>query len=456
MAVSLTPEELRKNQTALSSAYQTPDGQTYYNNQIPQETAGQQATAGQKNTYTPSAQVQNAQNQMQQAQNAKPGAYQASDQVTAAQQQLQQLQQLQANKPQSYNSKYGAALDSILQQIQNPEKFNYSFDGDELFKYYADQYTQKGKQASMDAMGQAAALTGGYGNSYAQQVGNQAYDQYLLSLYDKGMDLRDRAYQQYQDQLADRYNKFNTLSQADQTDYGRYRDTVGDWENERGYYTDLYNNERNFDYGQYRDKVGDWQNERGYYTDLYNNERNFDYGQFSDQRAYDEQVRQYDTSLAEQQRQYDTSMAEQQRQFDESVRQFNESLNWEKMSDQQKYAADYAMNILAMGQMPTDAMLQAAGLSKADAEKLKAQLATGGGTGGKKTTLAAEGANGEIWKVDEYGNVERDANNKPIKVDTSKEDYLMLNGDLNNKVLSWMGMDLNQGEKKKKGNYTSY
>ena len=121
--------------------------------------------------------------------------YQQGDAVTQAQ---QQLAGIEAQKPQGYSSKYGEQLEQMLQQIQNPEKFKYSFNGDEMFKYYADLYTQKGKQASQDAMGQAAALTGGYGNSYAQQAGNQAYQQYLLGLYDKGMDLQQQAWDRYQ------------------------------------------------------------------------------------------------------------------------------------------------------------------------------------------------------------------------------------------------------------------
>ena len=279
---------------------------------------------------TPANTAGTAQQAQQQASTYKPSA-----QVQQAQ---QQMQQIQAAKPQGYSSKYDAQLQSILQQIQNPEKFQYNFNDDELFKYYADLYSQKGKQASMDAMGQAAALTGGYGNSYAQQAGNQAYDQYMLSLYDKGMDLRDRAYQQYQDMLANQYNQYNVLSQADQTDYGRYRDTYGDW-----------------------------QNELAYYTDLYNNEYNRDYTKFTDQRAYDE-----------------------------NVRQFNESLDWEKMSTEQKYAADYAMQLLAIGQMPSDELLAAAGLSAADAQLILApMLATAGGGGG------TGGSN--KYYVDEYG-----------------------------------------------------
>jgi hypothetical protein len=51
-----------------------------------------------------------------------------------------------------------------------------------------------------DTTGQAAALAGGYGNSYANQVGNQAYQQHLTALNDNIPQLWDRAYQVYQDQ----------------------------------------------------------------------------------------------------------------------------------------------------------------------------------------------------------------------------------------------------------------
>lgn len=370
---------------------------------------GTQPAQQQAATYKPSEQVNQAQQKMQQAQAQKPSEYTQSQQVNQAQ---QQLQNIQAQKPQGYNSKYGAALDNILAQIQNPEKFKYDFNGDEMFKQYADLYTQKGRQASMNAMGQAAALTGGYGNSYAQQVGNQAYDQYLMDLYAKGDQLRQEAYQRYQDERADQYNQFNALGQADDRDYGRYRDTVGDWERDRGYYTDLYNNERNFDYGRYRDTVGDWERDRGYYTDLYNNEKNFDYSTYQDKRDYDEEVR-----------------------------QFNESLNWDMMSTEQKYAAEYVMQMLAAGQMPTDEQLAAAGLNEEDAAKLMAQPVVaaggGGGTGGSKGTVYAD-KNGVFYSYDKSGNPtlvnQNDALSGKYKIDTSQSNKTYGTQALNNQA----------------------
>lgn len=344
--------------------------------------------------YTPGQDVTDAKKRMEETEQKKPGEYKPSDAVTAAEQALANIDN---TKPKGYDSKYGSALDGILDKIQNPQEFKYSFDGDELFKYYADLYTQKGKQASADAMGQAAALTGGYGNSYAQQVGNQAYDQYLLSLYDKGMDLRDRAYQQYADQRADIYNQFNALGDADARDYDRYRDTVSDWEKDRDYLTGRYDTERTFDYGKYRDTVGDWEKDRDYYSGRYDTERTFDYGQFTDQRNFDENQRQFNEQMQENARQFDEQMQE-------NVRQFNESLDWDKMDSNQKQAASWVAEILANGQMPSAELLMAAGLSEEDAQKMMAQIQAGGsgGNGNRKTYVVDE--HGNYFTMDEKGN----------------------------------------------------
>lgn len=96
-------------------------------------------------------------------------------------------------------SPYIAQLNSLYDQIVNRKPFQYDLNGDLLYKQMADQYTQLGQQAMRDTMGQAAALTGGYGNSYANQVGNQAYQQYLTALNQQIPDLYDRAYNAYQD-----------------------------------------------------------------------------------------------------------------------------------------------------------------------------------------------------------------------------------------------------------------
>ena len=316
--------------------------------------AAQQQVQQQQNAYSGLQGVN--QNTAQQVGNYQQG-YRQGDAVTNAQTALQNVMN---QKPQGYESKYSAALDGILQRITNPEQFKYSFNGDELFKNYADVYTQKGKQAALDAQGQAAGLTGGYGNSYGQMVGQQQYQQYLMNLYDKGMDLYDRAYQRYQDEQNGLLNQYNVLANQDQTDYGRYRDTVGDWQGERDYWSGRYDTEADRDYNRYN-------NELNYWTQQAQAE-NADYwtGQ----------------NFTEQQRQYNESLAEQKRQWDQEF-------NYNKMSEEKKYAYNYATAILANGQMPSAELLKAAGLSEADARKMMAQAAAKGSRGSstpKKTT----------------------------------------------------------------------
>ena len=362
------------------------------------------------------------------------GGYKPSDQTQAAQ---QQLAQTQAAKPQSYNSKYGPALDNILQQIQNPSKFKYEFNGDELFKYYADLYSQYGKQASMDAMGQAAALTGGYGNSYGQQVADQAYQQKMLALYDRGMDLRDRAYQQHQDELGNQQNIYNILAGQDQADYGKYRDTVGDWQAQLEYDTGRADAERNFDYNQYETDLGYWTDLAGQEAALAEQQRgtNLDEAYRRDQQNLDEAYRR--DTLSEQIRStnLDEAYRRDQQSLDEAYRgdtlqqskdefQATNDLDWEKLrqnqaqfdanltEEQRQYnrnvAIDYVAQILANGQIPSNELLVAAGLSRPDAEKM---IAAAQGSGGSGSGNGSGNGNGEGngYDLDEQGNVKATA-----------------------------------------------
>lgn len=113
----------------------------------------------------------------------------------------------------SYNP-YIEEANSLYDQLMNRGPFRYDLQGDMLYRQYADQYTQLGKQAMMDTMGTASGLTGGYGNSYAQLVGNQAYQQYLTQLNSMIPDFYDRAYQAWLDEgdaLLSRYELARAL-----------------------------------------------------------------------------------------------------------------------------------------------------------------------------------------------------------------------------------------------------
>lgn len=185
---------------------------------------------------------------------AKP-AYQRSDRVNEY---YEKTRKLERNKPDEFESKYENQISDILDNILNRPKFSYTAEdmtNDDLYKMYRDQYMRQGNLAMRDTMGNAAALTGGYGNTYASAAGQQAYDNYVAQLNNKALDFYDRAYQRYADEGQNLYNQMNVVTGLDNTDYQRYRDGVNDYYNDLNYYNGRYNQEYGYDYGEYQDRV---------------------------------------------------------------------------------------------------------------------------------------------------------------------------------------------------------
>lgn len=185
---------------------------------------------------------------------AKP-AYQRSDRVNEY---YEKTRKLERNKPDEFESKYESQISDILDNILNRPKFSYTAEdmtNDDLYKMYRDQYMRQGNLAMRDTMGNAAALTGGYGNTYASAAGQQAYDNYVAQLNNKALDFYDRAYQRYADEGQNLYNQMNVVTGLDNTDYQRYRDGINDYYNDLNYYNGRYNQEYGYDYGEYQDRV---------------------------------------------------------------------------------------------------------------------------------------------------------------------------------------------------------
>lgn len=144
----------------------------------------------------------------------------------------------QTEKP-TYADSYSGQLGDLYNKINNRSPFSYDASKDPLYQAYKDQYIQGGKLAMKDTMGQAAALTGGYANTYGQQVGQQAYDAYLQNLTEVIPTLYQTAYNQYKDKGDQMMQQYAMLGDLRDQEYNRYRDTLGDWESERAYATQL-------------------------------------------------------------------------------------------------------------------------------------------------------------------------------------------------------------------------
>ena len=141
----------------------------------------------------------------------------------------------------SQDQAYKDAMNAYL----NRNKFSYDINGDALYQQYKDKYIQQGKMAMADTMGQAAAMTGGYGNSYAASVGNQAYQASLQQLNDVIPELYQMAYDRYNQEGQDLLNRYSLLSADRDTEYGMWKDKGNQLDDNRTYYGTEYNNAYN-------------------------------------------------------------------------------------------------------------------------------------------------------------------------------------------------------------------
>lgn len=191
-------------------------------------------------------------------QTTKPPEYKPSDTVLQAQQAYKD--QL-GKRPGEYKSQYDSQIQGLMDQILGRPDFQYDASKDPMYQQMKDRYIQMGQQAMMDTMGQAAGLTGGFGNSYAQGAGQQAYQQYILGLNDKVPELAQMAMAQYNAEGEDLLRQYGILSDKEAQDYGRYQD---DYQKYMAELERLYGQQQdamNTDYGKYRDQIEDerWQ-----------------------------------------------------------------------------------------------------------------------------------------------------------------------------------------------------
>lgn len=267
----------------------------------------------------------------------------------------------QLEKIQSGKTSYTDRLKDMMDQITGREKFSYDVDTDPLFQQALASAMNSGKTAMQDTIGQASALTGGYGSTYATTAGNQAYNAFIEDAYDNLPQYYQMAMEAYQMEGDEMYRQYSMLADADSTEYNR---NVTAYDATYQHRNQMYNEA----YTQYRDEKADafamanlklsehgqqvsdaytYYSAASEYADtLYARE----YAKWSDEvnqamqyaqmlnsdywtkTNFDESVRQYEQNFAEDVRQYNTSLAENQRQFNENMaeqrRQHNEQMSY--------------------------------------------------------------------------------------------------------------------------------
>ena len=246
-----------------------------------------------------------------------------------------QLGWLQSGGKTQWSDKYSAAIDKYL----NREEFEYDVDKDVLFQQALASAMNSGRTAMQDTIGQASALTGGYGSTYATSAGNQAYNAFIEDAYDNLPQYYQMALAAYEAEGQELYNQVSMLGQADQNEYNKGLNALNstmDWRNElyqeeysafRDHKTDLYNignlqatewnaktdafyNSYNIASNEYesayKKEWDNWQqdvNTALQFIDIYNTDA-------WSQKNFDEDVRQFDLNYAQDVREFNYSIGD--------------------------------------------------------------------------------------------------------------------------------------------------
>ena len=134
------------------------------------------------------------------------------------------LEKYTGYKPKEYTSEWEDEIRALMGQITGREKFSYDVNEDALDQQMTDQVIETGKLARDDTMAKAAAMTGGYGSSYGQSVGQQAFQGELGKLNDAIPELYQMALNRYTAEGQELLNQYGLLMDRDERDYGRHMD----------------------------------------------------------------------------------------------------------------------------------------------------------------------------------------------------------------------------------------
>ncbi|MEA4920811.1 MAG: hypothetical protein VB078_07815 [Clostridiaceae bacterium] len=128
----------------------------------------------------------------------------------------------------TYQSSYSDSISELLDKLLSREAFSYDYESDPLYQSYAEVYGREGKRAMEDALGLSAQNTGGLASSYATAAAQQAGSYYGSQLAGKIPELYKLAYEVYLGEAESDVQNLQMLSELEQNEYQRHRDSVED------------------------------------------------------------------------------------------------------------------------------------------------------------------------------------------------------------------------------------
>lgn len=198
----------------------------------------------------------------------------------------------------SGRTSYTDQINALMGEYRNRDKFSYDASTDAMFQQMLAASMASGKMAMQDTIGQAAALTGGYGNTYGTAAGNAAYNQYISEAYNNLPEYYGMALDAYNMEGDRMLSELAMLQDADSAEYDRlanaYSANLGaanamydreytQYMNDRNAAETDYWNDVQFRYGAYMDALNQA-----------NKDREFNYGVAMDKQAQENWERQFE------------------------------------------------------------------------------------------------------------------------------------------------------------------
>lgn len=182
----------------------------------------------------------------------------------------------------SYENQYAEQQQALLDAIINRPDFSWSKEDDPQWHSYRKSYLREGDRATADALGQAAAASGGRPSTAAVTAATQAGDYYAAQLNDIIPTLYQQAYDRYLNEYNMSLQDLNAVNTQEQLDYAKYLDQLGQFNTDRNFAFNQYlsdfdilqnqlaslQGQDSVDYNRWMDKVGLYEQKQAEETDL--------------------------------------------------------------------------------------------------------------------------------------------------------------------------------------------
>lgn len=182
----------------------------------------------------------------------------------------------------SYENQYAEQQQALLDAIINRPDFSWSKEDDPQWSSYKKSYLREGDRATANALGQAAAASGGRPSTAALTAATQAGDYYATQLNDIIPTLYEQAYDRYLNEYNMSLQDLNAVNTQEQLDYAKYLDQLGQFNTDRNFAFNQYlsdfdilqnqlsalQGQDSVDYNRWMDKVGLYEQNQAEETDL--------------------------------------------------------------------------------------------------------------------------------------------------------------------------------------------